>query len=429
MSTDLRPERDKGFECLGGGESATTKTFVDGTHRVRAPAETVGRLRPMLRRFGITRVADVTGLDHIGIPVVMVCRPNARGLAVAQGKGATLDAAKASGIMEAIEIEHAEEVDLPVRFATYRHIRRSGQVIDPDALARPTTSTFGSDQRLPWIEAVGVASGQPCWLPFELVDLDFTIPDPFPRGAFSANSNGLASGNSRIEATVHALCEVIERDAEMMWAIAGEPEDTRVDPDSVDDPACRWALDCYEQADVDVAIWDMTSDVGIATYRVAIADRSPMALRRVFHAEGSGTHPDRSIALLRSLTEAAQSRLTLIAGSHDDQSRDDYRSMRASDLMAQARTEMWSGAGRRSHAEAPSCTNETLDGDLTLILDRLDSCGIPEPLVVDLTRPDVGIPVVKVVVPTMEPDTEIAARPGMRARAAMARHADEVRPS
>jgi len=52
--------------------------------------------------MGITRVANVTGLDHVGIPVVMACRPNARGLAVSQGKGLTLDAAKASAVMESI---------------------------------------------------------------------------------------------------------------------------------------------------------------------------------------------------------------------------------------------------------------------------------------------------------------------------------------
>lgn len=61
--------------------------------------------------MGITRVADVTGLDRIGIPVVMVCRPNARSLAVSQGKGIDIEAATVSGLMESVELYHAEHIE------------------------------------------------------------------------------------------------------------------------------------------------------------------------------------------------------------------------------------------------------------------------------------------------------------------------------
>src|SRR5947209_9745751 len=84
------------------------KTYRIGAHRLVPPEETVARLRPFLPAMGITRVANVTGLDRIGIPVVMVYRPNARGLVCAQGKGFRLATAKASGLMEAIETYHAE---------------------------------------------------------------------------------------------------------------------------------------------------------------------------------------------------------------------------------------------------------------------------------------------------------------------------------
>jgi len=80
------------------------KAFRRGTHRAVAPAETVARVRPFLAAMGITRVANVTGLDHVGIPVVMVCRPNSWSLAVSQGEGLDLAAAEASGLMEAIEL-------------------------------------------------------------------------------------------------------------------------------------------------------------------------------------------------------------------------------------------------------------------------------------------------------------------------------------
>src|SRR4051812_35005545 len=92
----------------------TPKGFRAGTHRCVSPAETVARLRPHLAGMGITRVANVTGLDVIGIPVVMVCRPNSRSLSVSQGKGLDLDAARASGLMESVEMFHAERAIGPL---------------------------------------------------------------------------------------------------------------------------------------------------------------------------------------------------------------------------------------------------------------------------------------------------------------------------
>lgn len=399
---------------------------VGDTRRIRPAHETVAWLEPRLREFGITRVADITGLDHIGIPVVMACRPNGRSLSVAQGKGTTIDAAKASGIMEAIEVHHAEQIDLPVRLSTLRALRRRCEVADPTELVRPLRSAFGPDLRLPWIEATGITSGRAVWVPFELVDLDFTVPAGYPQSCFSASSNGLASGNHDLEARVHALCEVIERDAEALWRLGGAVASTRVDLATVDGARCRALLDRFADADVDVAVWDATSDVGIPVFVAVIADSTALSVRRVLHAEGSGAHPDKDVALERALTEAAQSRLTMIAGSRDDRSRADYQSGRATDRMCTALSETWRAAQTpRSFAEIESTCNPTLEEDLDLIVGRLDGCGVPEPLVVDLTRPDVGIPVVKVIVPTMEPDPDVRARPGVRAmRACAARHRD-----
>jgi ribosomal protein S12 methylthiotransferase accessory factor len=103
-----------------GPDRAGFKAYRHGTHRTLDPARTLARVQPHLARMGITRIANVTGLDRIGVPVVMVCRPNARSLAVSQGKGLTLDAAKASGVMEALELDHAERILLPLMLGSAR---------------------------------------------------------------------------------------------------------------------------------------------------------------------------------------------------------------------------------------------------------------------------------------------------------------------
>src|SRR3990172_2594314 len=94
------------------------KAYWLGTHRSVSPEETVARLRPLMTAMGITRGANLTGLDRIGVPVVAVCRPNSRSIAVAQGKGLTLEAAKASGLMEATETFHAERIDRPLKLSS-----------------------------------------------------------------------------------------------------------------------------------------------------------------------------------------------------------------------------------------------------------------------------------------------------------------------
>jgi ribosomal protein S12 methylthiotransferase accessory factor YcaO len=101
------------------------KAYRRGTHRTVDPATTLARMQPHLASMGITRIANVTGLDRIGVPVVMVSRPNSRSLAVSQGKGLTLEAAKASGVMEAIELYHAERIELPLKLGSARCDHRS----------------------------------------------------------------------------------------------------------------------------------------------------------------------------------------------------------------------------------------------------------------------------------------------------------------
>src|SRR4030081_492760 len=101
-----------------------------GTHRTVDPAETIARIRPFMPAMAITRIANITGLDCIGIPVVTVCRPNSRSLAVSQGKGLDLVSAQASGLMESIEFYHAERVLLPLKLASYEELRYAQRLVD-----------------------------------------------------------------------------------------------------------------------------------------------------------------------------------------------------------------------------------------------------------------------------------------------------------
>src|SRR5512142_1484780 len=189
------------------------KAFQSGTHRLIDPNETVARAQRLFGPLGITRVANVTGLDKLGIPVVMVCRPNARSLAVSQGKGTDYPSACASGIMESIELYHAERIIQPLLLASANELRFRYRLVPIESLPRVSVSVFHSNLPILWIEGTDLNSSEACWVPYELVHMNYTIPLPTGSGCFVMSSNGLASGNHLLEAINHGLCELIERDA------------------------------------------------------------------------------------------------------------------------------------------------------------------------------------------------------------------------
>ncbi|MQA75000.1 MAG: hypothetical protein GEU88_11770 [Solirubrobacterales bacterium] len=408
-------------ELLPGLDGPAPKGHFAGTHRLVAPEETLARVAPSLRTMGITRIANVTGLDCIGIPVVMVCRPNSRSLAVSQGKGLTLAAAKASGVMESVESFHSERIDAPLRLASYEELRRRHRVVDVDELPKRRKSRFHPHLPLLWIEGFDLIESEPIWLPYELVDLNFTLPLPSGIGCFAQTSNGLASGNHLLEAISHAICELVERDATTLFGLRPEEArgESRIDLDTVDDAGCRWVLERFAPAGVEVAVWETTSDIGLPSFSCKITERSEGRLRRLGPGGGFGCHPERGVALLRALTEAAQGRLTLIAGSRDDMRPQDYDEARNLDTLRGVRAAMAHDGPKRDFAQAPTSAGATFEEDVRWELERLKAVGISRVVLVDVTRRELGLPVARVVAPGIEGHAGSGRNyaPGRRARA------------
>jgi YcaO-like protein with predicted kinase domain len=380
------------------------KRFWAGTHRSVSPQETVERIKPHMRAMGITRIANVTGLDSIGIPVVMVCRPNSRSLAVSQGKGHDLWAAKASGLMESVESYHAERIDLPLRQASMEQLETDDAVVDASLLPRPSDSPFSRTRSLLWIEGYDLLKEEHCWVPYDAVHADMTV-DAARRsdGSFIPTSNGLASGNHLLEAISHAICEVVERDCDVLWWLQDRESRraTRIDLDTVTDPGCRELLDRYAKAEVLVSVWETTSDIGIPAFHCLALDRRENLFRPLYAASGQGCHPARHIALSRALAEAAQSRLTAIAGSRDDIRRDEFAETMDTDALRSNRRIVEEEPPARSFV-GPSWDADTLEDDVAWELERLRAVGIGRVVVVDLTKPEFGVPVVRVVIPGLE---------------------------
>ncbi|MBY6068509.1 YcaO-like family protein [Leisingera aquaemixtae] len=376
---------------------AQRKGYLHDTHRLCDPAQTLAAVRPHLADMGITRIANLTGLDRVGLPTVMVTRPNSRSVAVALGKGLTLDAARASGVMEAVETWHAERVALPLRAASYQDLRQEARVADVWRLPRVTGGSFDPQSRMLWIEGADLATGLAHWLPYEMVDTDYTTRPCGGQGAFPRTTNGLASGNSLAEAACHAICELIERDAITLWHHA--PPGPRLDPATIDDPRCQEALNLFSQAGLLAGVWNIASDIGVAAFHCMICEAGSVPGHIGI---GSGCHPDRSIALLRALTEAAQTRLTYISGARDDLDPEEFTPAASAERAQFVRNLLSRTRALDRFQDCPSFSSPSFEEDQAWLLHQLAGAGMAQVLIVDLSRSDLGISVVRAVIPGLE---------------------------
>jgi YcaO-like protein with predicted kinase domain len=374
----------------------------DGTHRAATLAATWRRFSPCAKRAGITRIAELTGLDTIGIPVFAAIRPMGRSLSTQQGKGTTALAARVSALMEGLETWSAEHLVLPVVHGSSRAL--GDRAVDVRSLPRPR-GRLDRDARWRWVEGWDLARDRAVLVPEQAVTLDTTRRAP---PVFDISSNGLASGNLLVEAIVHGLCEVIERDAEAAWRRAGG--DRRIVLDSIADPACRALIERITHAGARVFVWDVGGErpataaaAGVPVIGAAIMeDPAEPAWRTLGFYQGFGAHWLPEIAIARALTEAAQTRVTYIAGARDDFFPFDYA--RATDPALLAA--LWQRFG--SPCDEPVGFDDLPRLPARSLGDALDQLIAPlgQVIAVDLTHPALGVPVVKVIVPGLATDVE-----------------------
>lgn len=153
--------------------------------------------RGLASRFGVTRLARVTGLDRCGVEVVAAVRPFGHVLQVSQGKGHTLEAAQWSALGEAIELAAAEAPD-PARLRFSE--APDGALFDVGGLA------------IAWVEGRRLSDGAPCWVPAESVFCPPAGSVWLGPSVVTWQSNGLGAHVRRQQATEHAVLELLERD-------------------------------------------------------------------------------------------------------------------------------------------------------------------------------------------------------------------------
>ena len=389
------------------------KCSPDTGIRVMPPEETLKRVLPLLKKAGMGEPEDITGKDNIGIPVFSVDRQEtALGKPkYYNGKGATREQAMASGVMEAIERYSAEQRDTDeVVVGTYEQAKEAMMTVNPADLILPLpVLDVYPVADIAWTRGFEMFRGCHILVPACAVFYPYFPDGDYP--LFKWHTNGIASGNTLEEAILHALFEDIERDA---WSIAEYRDRSNADilirdKDSV--PAQLIAK--FEAQGIKIHLKDLTSDLGIPTIGAAADDtvtKDPELL-----TIGVGTHLNPEIAAIRAITEVAQSRTT-----HKHGMKINAQLQKTSQELGyekiKAINHMWYGDNEKKIylEDMPDLSTPYVLDDIEVVLGKLMECGFDQVIAVDLTRPELGVPTVRMIVPGLEVSTMDPEREGGR---------------
>lgn len=383
--------------------------------RSAPPQETLAHAKAWAAMAGIDAVRDITALDVLGVPVFVSERRRSATDPYTYGKGRLPIESEVGAYMEAIETHFAEPGAgrVQTKLGTLRDLPGTAGRDDP---IRDFVPKLGHDakldQSLLLARAHEVDGGADVWLAAELVFQP--APDIGP-SLFGASSNGLASGNSVLEASIHALYELIERD---IWSIEFvRSASLRVLDDSL---PCEIGAIAEEAArnGLQLVVRHVPNDYAVPFFAAYLFD--PESPDSRFFNGGWGCHHDRRIALTRAVTEAAQSRLAFLHGGREpeDATPDGVR-------REIARVCRQTPAIRfQEIPEQPVAT--PLEAQWTAAVATLRRV-IDRPIYrVVYTPADGPLHVVRLVVPLLEHFTRSTMRIGPRMQAELEFHADQI---
>ena len=370
----------------------------------REPRVTEHLVRGILasrRRFGITRLGSLTRLDRAGVFVAQAVRPLSTSNAVSQGKGSNVVEAAASALMEALESWAAENIA--------ENLVTTARACDlPDEIRRLYSGylTHGYDAgweklSLRWIEGYELFTSRSILVPLALVDTVYTYQSPHPV-LFPRSTTGLAAGPNLLAALVHAACEVLER-----ASIAESERRPRslparpIDPASVSGPQAKNVLARLSSCDLAAGIWQISTQHHLPVFRCHVMESNRHQEIAPLPGEGFGCDFTQDRALSKALMEAAQARVTALAGAREDIMRDAYPGRYDREQLATWRTNL-SGSTNSASLAPDRDLPPSGDSALTEIMSALCHAGAKAAIVVPLQRGnDPAFQVIRLVAPPL----------------------------
>jgi ribosomal protein S12 methylthiotransferase accessory factor len=398
--------------------------------------------------IGVTRVSDITFMDRLYIPNYSAVLPGTEDIFwVYSGKGVKKSDAKAGALMEAIERYSSLSGTYPRNYiqGCYLELSKSyNKVLHPAEVVEPVNEMYNDKYHtMNFLPGFDLLTNEEVLVPAEIALYRYFPKHPAISAFSHSHTNGLASGNVLEEAICHALCEVIERDAVSIADLCAScipynilekiidsfkkegyritrisAEDKFVDDSSVfadvdiSEISKFEPIECllkrFTDAGIPLLIKDITQkDIGIPTF---VASSIEWVTHHYgYFAKGYGTHPDARIALIRAVTEVSQTRAANIHGARDDLRKIQYKDndeiyKRKWQFMPASSSFMRKRNNKKiiKFSEVTTHMNGDILDDINLILYGLKRAGLKRAIVIDLTNPNIGIPVVRVIVPGLE---------------------------
>ena len=383
--------------------------FIKGTYRVKDPVDTYDSNEEKLRTAGITRITEITHLDRVKIPVFSSIRPTAQsgGVSVYAGKGATVEQARASAMMEGFERYSAEKQDIDqekISISAYNEIKNDS-VLNPRDLLLP--KSFENQniemQKLEWIEAEEIISESPILVPANAVFHPY-IPNreikPCAMAMFKGNTNGLASGNVIEEAVLHGIFEVVERDAWSIFELTKRNK-KQIDLDTIENETVSELVEKFTSQGIKIKLMDITADLKIPTI-VASADDTVLKDAALLTL-GVGTHLNPEIAAIRALSEVAQSRATQIHGTREDTVRADFMRKAGYENMKRTNKDYFVEEDEKINlSDIENKITGSIKRDIEVSIEEVQKAGLDKVIYYDLTREETGVNVARVIIPKAE---------------------------
>jgi len=410
------------------------KTFTtDGGHRCVSPEETLNKYEHHISPItGVVRELrhlsqSSNGLIHIYaathhfatmFDTLDSLRQNVG--ARSAGKGKTEQQAKASGFCEAIErysgvfqgdeIRHkgsykkmgdkAIHPNACMNFSQEQYKNRQEWNAKYPSLFYRVPEPFDEEREIEWTPIWSLTDQEFKYLPTAYCYYGYPQP---PKPDCWAQSNGCAAGNTLEEAILQGFMELVERDCVALWWY-NRVQRPRVDLDSFDEPYFQTLKNYYQTLHRELWVLDITSDLNIPTF-AAISRRTDREVEDIIY--GFGAHFDPKIAILRALTETNQSLSAVLSADSDGNTQ--YPS--SADSLA---LDWWKTATQENqpylvadqsvvskvYSDYAQLWSDNLLEDIMTCKQIAEKNGM-EMLVLDQTRLDIGLKVVKVLVPGM----------------------------
>ena len=378
--------------------------YFKRTHRIIPPSKTIENNESKCKIAGITRITEITHLDRVGLPVFSAIRPTSQdgSISIYGGKGISTEHAKASAMMEGFERYSAERQDDKTIIGTISEIENVGNVINPKSLNLPSEFEKKdiSSINFEWSLTHDLISDEDYYVTSNAIFHPYVLDDNTCETLFKSNTNGLASGNSKEEAILHGMFEVIERDAWSIFELTHK-NSKQINLDTIESDVINDSLLKFSENEINIKLMDLTADINIPT--IAASADDTLLKDAGLLTLGIGTHLDPEVAILRALTEVAQSRATQIHGAREDTVRADFARTAGYERMKRINKHYFQQDEVQIDLnDIENKSTDSITKDIDIVLDELKINEIEHVLYYDLTRPELDINVVRVIIPTME---------------------------